>query len=500
MADHDDPHSNRIASEHSTTDTSPDLLATRDVPNAEEVEGDSFALLDFALTPASAQTVAQAFAASHSPRQPDGVEHGTKGVSTRAGARREQTRSASSAPHLGARLWARLHGAKAQTTPQERGDLGVQPDDLIPDGPLARITLDAPIGILSDGLYTEDAKSRVSPGTAKRRIVPHMPRTLSSTGPLRISAPLGPGNYTLIERRLPRADPDDAWAALSAALGPTELFCFRYSGLTHPGADFRFRVLTGGRATRDVRARSPEGTSVEAPWQGHDNGMPHPFEAESLPPPGAAPMTLMNAGRLASILAAMGLTPEDMFYDVAARRDMLVLSDAPGGTPLATVLARTGAGPLRLHPTAMPAPDVIGASPETGITSSAASQPHGDTSHTDTAHCATSHSGPADPGATLTRAPADPSATTDLPGSSGSWEDEVTAILVAAVEAGLPEDEQVPWLDQLTWQLNSGDIDGALTRAAELIRHGDRPAEQRIAAAARLAALFEARNDGAPLL
>ncbi|GEM_PF-5501266 len=386
----------------------------------DEADGDSFALLDFALTPAPARQVAQAFAASLAPvADASGSDAASGGLS---------------------RLWTRLRGARAPAPDPVQETLTVHPDEMIPDGPMARLSLDPP----AEGAH--------------------------GLGPVRLSGPLGPGAYTLIERRLPPGDPHDAWAKLSAALGPAEVFCFRYSGQTHPGADFRFRVLTAGRATRDVRARSPEGVSVEAPWQGHDTGMPHPFEAESLPPPGAAPMTLMNAGRLASILTAMGLAPEDMFYDVALRRDMLVLADMAGGLPLDAVLARAGQGPLRRPSDPAPA-----AAPVADDTSTFAVTP---------------------PNVPQTPAPAaDPA----LPALSESWEDEVTAILVAAVEAGLPEEEQVPWLDQLTGQLNSGDIDGALTRAAELIRHGDRPAEQRIAAAARLAALFEARNDGAPL-
>ena len=71
-----------------------------------------------------------------------------------------------------------------------------------------------------------------------------------------------------------------------------------------------------------------------------------------------------------------------------------------------------------------------------------------------------------------------------------SWEEEVTGLLVAAVESALPDEDQVDWLDKLTGQLVSGDIDGALTEAHRMIMAGRRDAADKDAAVARLAELF----------
>ncbi|MBS8228128.1 hypothetical protein, partial [Vannielia litorea] len=76
------------------------------------------------------------------------------------------------------------------------------------------------------------------------------------------------------------------------------------------------------------------------------------------------------------------------------------------------------------------------------------------------------------------------------PVSPVSREDEVTQLLVSAVADALPEDEQVPWLDALTADLESGRTDAALARARDLLARGSRPEPVRAAAAARLAQLF----------
>ena len=76
-----------------------------------------------------------------------------------------------------------------------------------------------------------------------------------------------------------------------------------------------------------------------------------------------------------------------------------------------------------------------------------------------------------------------------------SWEEEVMALLVDAVEHALPEADQVPWLDELTARLNEGDVCEALAEAQVLIAHSDRPTNERLRMAARLAALFAPADD-----
>ncbi|QDC09515.1 hypothetical protein FHY55_09775 [Oceanicola sp. D3] len=83
--------------------------------------------------------------------------------------------------------------------------------------------------------------------------------------------------------------------------------------------------------------------------------------------------------------------------------------------------------------------------------------------------------------------PASPEADTQ---DRGSWEDEVTQLLVDAVGDALPEHEQVPWLDALTADLEAGHTRAALERARELLARGNRPEALRRAAAQRLAQLF----------
>lgn len=78
--------------------------------------------------------------------------------------------------------------------------------------------------------------------------------------------------------------------------------------------------------------------------------------------------------------------------------------------------------------------------------------------------------------------------------ASGEWEQEVTQILVHAVEDALPPEEQIVWLDGLTARLNGGDIPGALEAARDLIARGAGPESERRASAERLAALFDHRG------
>lgn len=71
-----------------------------------------------------------------------------------------------------------------------------------------------------------------------------------------------------------------------------------------------------------------------------------------------------------------------------------------------------------------------------------------------------------------------------------SWEEEVTALLLDAVESALPPEEQAAWLEMLTGYLTSGDLDTALSETLAVIAAGNRPEAERDAAAKRLSALF----------
>ncbi|SIN93339.1 hypothetical protein [Vannielia litorea] len=88
----------------------------------------------------------------------------------------------------------------------------------------------------------------------------------------------------------------------------------------------------------------------------------------------------------------------------------------------------------------------------------------------------------------LAEAPPEPEE--DTADAALAWEDEVTGLLVTAVTDALPEDEQVPWLDAMTADLEAGRTEAALDRARALLDKGSRPAPVRAAAAARLAVLF----------
>ncbi|MEO1306501.1 MAG: hypothetical protein AAFV38_00845, partial [Pseudomonadota bacterium] len=75
---------------------------------------------------------------------------------------------------------------------------------------------------------------------------------------------------------------------------------------------------------------------------------------------------------------------------------------------------------------------------------------------------------------------------------SKDWEDEVTRLLLEAVEAGLPPAEQVPWLDHLTRQLEAGQVTDAIANATDLIRKGNRSGPAKEHAISRLTALYRA--------
>ncbi|WP_116084292.1 hypothetical protein [Tropicimonas sp. IMCC34011] len=273
-------------------------------------------------------------------------------------------------------------------------------------------------------------------------------------GAMRVTAPLGSARLTLIELHEGNEGISPICQALSRELGGAEVFYFRNSGPRHPGADYAFHVYEGGRATRRASSRSPLGDAPEAPWEAIDGGMPHPVEVDSLPRPDPPAWQVMTPERQASILAALGLDPATLFDPPAPGAVQVALGTDPGGKPLSEALTRSGlrappgfAGP----PAAPPDPE-----PQQAM-------------------------GPTDALETDAEIPD--------PGSS-DWEEEVTALLIEAVESGLPEESQIAWLNDLTRRLGAGDIDGALSDARTLMEAGGQDENERRATAARLYRLF----------
>ena len=275
--------------------------------------------------------------------------------------------------------------------------------------------------------------------------------------PFRVTAPIGAAELVLVEFRDADGETSPVAAALSAELPGQEVFRFRLSGARHPGAETAFHVYLDGRAVRRAASISPQGTAPEAEWRVVDAGIPHPVEADSLPHDRARAWEVMTPARLGAILAAMGVEA-DALFSPAPGRVSLALSAAPGGAPLSTA--------ARLLRPAPPAP--------TGPPSPAPTDPAGP-----------------EPGgeAAADTARRDGAPAADAPGD-GAWEGEVTDILVAAVAHALPQEQQVPWLTDLTARLERGDVDGALAEAHALIARGDRPEAERAADAARFDALF----------
>lgn len=274
----------------------------------------------------------------------------------------------------------------------------------------------------------------------------------SARSPVRLSAPIGAGGLTLIEFREGDGEISPLCQDLSAELRGDELFYFRYSGGRHPGAHFGFHVYQDGRVTRQAVSRSDQGTAPEADWIGTDSGMPHPVETDSLPPPGTPAFEIMTPVRQAAILEALGIDPELLFEASVPSVLTLELTDAPGGLPLSSADAVLAAKrKARLAGSVDPARPAAVAEP-------AHEPPH----------------------------PAEPVEED----AARSWEEEVTQLLVEAVEAALPPEQHVGWLDGLTAQLEAGEIDAALEEARQMIAAGNRPLSVKHSAAARLAELF----------
>lgn len=297
------------------------------------------------------------------------------------------------------------------------------------------------------------------------------------SAPLRLSGPYGPQNLALIEYVEASPLPADGTApfatALSRALGDAaELYYFQTSGARHPGIDLAFHVYAAGQAIRRCATQCLD-IEVESPnWQAVNTGIPHPLETGTLLDSNPSPEDVMTGERQAAILAALGLEPE-MLFDPAEPEPAyrLWLARLPTGQRVEEAVTEMA----KLASQEQQATDEP--APESGLAEQSPPDP--------------------DPASLPSEPPDAPSQNEPEP---DKWETDVTAILIEAVEAALPEDQQVAWLDGLTAQLIAGEIDAALIRAHQLIDAGDRPPEARAAASARLAALFgrATLGDGAP--
>ena len=345
-------------------------------------------------------------------------------------------------------LWGRLmaRGASsngAQTVPP----LLLQTADTIPPPPHARTDMTAP--------------------------------ALGTSG-VRLSQPNGENSaLTLIECYENLSEEARLAKALSEELTNTEIFFFRYSGSLHPGAHFAFHVYRKGRTLRRAESYCPMGTQSGADWRKTDTGMPHAFEADSLPEAEALPEDIMTPERQGSILQAMGIDPDSLFDAGAQDDNTIALSNAPGGAPISELRNKQGTS---LRRTVDFADANIAAEVED--------------------EDASIEEVPKDvpPKLAIPKAPAlgppddipifkvDTSA--PIPSNPAEWEQEITAILLVAVETCLPADEQVAWLNSFTKRLESGNTDDALTDAEALILSAERPHAEKAAAAARIRALY----------
>ncbi|MFV0333408.1 MAG: hypothetical protein ACK5JR_04980 [Tropicimonas sp.] len=296
--------------------------------------------------------------------------------------------------------------------------------------------------------------------------------------PVRLSGPLGEAGLTLIELCDDDGETSAFFEKLSGILPGDEIFYFRHSGSRHPGAHYAFHIYRDGRVTRRAVSSSFEGTAPEAPWFGLDTGMPHPLETDSLPKPGTPSYDIMTPMRQGSILEALGMDPETIF--VPSEDPMvavLELCDEPGGRPVSD--ARAVVQELRRRAILLEEAEEeevdAGAGPDIdpgpGL---------GPENAEDIAPPPAPEPDPAPP----QRPPWEEQV------AAPSWEEEVTALLVGLVEAALPPEEQVEWLDRLTAQLIGGDIDGALEEAGRMIAAGNRSEAEKEAVITRLARFF----------
>lgn len=343
------------------------------------------------------------------------------------------------------------------------------------------------------------------------RTDPSLPALADSA--IRLSAPHAPGAdgpITLIELFEDLGAEARLCQTLSTALQGKEIFFFRYSGSLHPGAHFAFHIYRDGRALRRAVSYSGAGDHGEAPWKATDTGMPHPCEADSLPAPEAPASDIMTPERQGAILSALGIEAEALFADLSDRSGVIVLSSAPGGAPLSElgIGTRTGADlrrppeiapetpPQEPEPEPQPEPEPEPAPPPAGPKAAKPARPERSAPPPRKAaepkaepDAPVAEDAPAPDGPEMPRLSAKgPKA--PLPSDPADWEQEVTALLLACVEAALPDGERIAWLQGFTARLESGDVEGALRDAAKLIESTGRPAPERTQARARLRRLY----------
>jgi hypothetical protein len=433
---------------------------------------DDFALIDFALAARSPQDIAQA-------------------IGRALALRRKAAATAGTAMPAGGGFLSRMFRRGAN------GAAGgplllIQPDGTLDPAPLTRAML------------TDSAAGQLD-------------------APVRLTGPVGLGGLTLIEFLEGDAATSVFCEGLSAELPGEDIFYFRHSGSLHPGAHFAFHIYRDGRVTRRAESISTAGTAPESNWAGIDSGMPHPLETDSLAPPGLPTFEIMTPARQASILEALGLDPGTLFEDRDADAVVLELSPHPGGAPLAEAAAIVGhlkkrrSGPMlkQVPPVTAPAdaPVERGAhaaepsasdqgSPNAAEAAAAAftaDKPPPFELQADARVPAESAAKPASPSASTGSDPRGPARRGDRDLSlppwedqrpAPSWEEEVTTILLEAVESALPPAEQAAWLERLTGHLTAGDLDTALSETLRVIAAGNRPPARRDAAAKRLTELF----------
>ncbi|MEM6740059.1 MAG: hypothetical protein AAF646_08075 [Pseudomonadota bacterium] len=245
---------------------------------------EDFALIDFLLTSAAPQDVAQALdmVASSAELRPDA--RAAPGKAGQGG------------------LMARLGFGSGRSGRASRRALRVQPKGRLPPSPLARARIGDP---------------DVGRGET----------------PFRISFPMGPARLTLVEFREDDRPASAVAAALSAAQPETDVFYFRLSGERHPGSETAFHVYRSGAPIRRAASICPQGTTTEDEWHFVDSGLPHLIEADSLPALREEPWEIMTPERQGRILTAMGLDPDALFVETAGRM-VLDLSSEAGGALL----------------------------------------------------------------------------------------------------------------------------------------------------------------------
>ena len=270
----------------------------------------------------------------------------------------------------------------------------------------------------------------------------------SDQDPIRVSAPVGPRKLTLIEFRNHAAEqPAPLLRSLSASLPATEIYAFRYTGERHSGAEYAFAMYEDDDMVRMRSSISAQGNDEDADWRGIDQGNTTALEKHAgLPRVNLAfPQKVLTPDMQYALLQALEVEPDTLFDP-----------DVPYEVQMILAVSETGQSVEEALENALKAKD---------------HQP------------------------TIIRSEPAPAGPFDEiePDIPDDWEGEITGLLVDAVEDALPPEEHVPWLNQLTAQLERGDIEGAMIKAQSLIHRGNRPEAVRNAAADRLTTLFLTR-------